>query len=91
MKYKTKDIGAALIKKGFQVRQSKHTIYILYVNQKKTRIFTFISHGISEYGDIPLSKMKKQLYLSREEFENLIECPLSEEKLVEIYSNKGLI
>lgn len=29
--------------------------------------------------------MKKQLHLSREEFDNLISCPLKEEKLIEIY------
>jgi hypothetical protein len=91
MVYKTKDIESALSRKGFQVHHSKHKIYILYINGKKTRIFTFISHGIKEYGDTLLGAMKKQLHLSNEELRGLIKCPLSEEQLIEIYLLKGLI
>lgn len=89
--YKTKDIESALSKKGFQVHQSKHKIYILYVNGKKTNVRTFVSHGIKEYGKTLISKMRNQLYLSREEFDDLVSCPLTEEKLLEIYIDRNKI
>ncbi|MCZ7401189.1 MAG: hypothetical protein O8C61_03100 [Candidatus Methanoperedens sp.] len=89
--YKTKDMGSALKKKGFKFHQSHHTFYVFYFNGKKTNIKTFISHGEKEYGDTLISAMKKQLHLSREEFDNLISCPLKEEKLIEIYLKQGLI
>jgi len=89
--YKTKDIESALSKKGFQVRQSKHKIYILYVDGKKTNVRTFVSHGIKEYGKTLISKMRNQLYLSREEFDDLVSCPLTEEKLLEIYIDRNKI
>jgi hypothetical protein len=90
--YKTKNIESALSKKGFQVRHgSKHKIYTLHVDESKTRIYTFISHGIKEYGDSLLSKMRGQLKLSHEEFDGVMSCPIGKEELVEIYSEKGLI
>lgn len=89
--YKTKDMGSALSKKGFKIHQSHHTFYVFYVNGKKTNIKTFISHGKKEYRDALISAMKKQLHLSREEFDNLIACTLKEEMLIELYSKRGLI
>lgn len=88
-KYKVKDIESSLSKKGFQLQSSHHKLYIYHVNGKKTGIRTFISHGKKEYGDVLLSKMKNQLKLSKEQFEDLIECPLSKEELYEIYSENG--
>lgn len=89
--YKTKDIGNALNKKGFKSHQSHHTFYVFYYNGKKTNIKTFISHGKKEYGDALISAMKKQLYLSREEFDSLIACHLKEKMLIELYSKKGVL
>lgn len=89
--YKTKDIESALSKKGFQVHQSKHKIYILYVDSKKTNVRTFVSHGIKEYGKTLISRMRNQLHLSREEFDDLVSCPLTEEKLLQIYMDRNKI
>jgi len=89
--YKTKDMGSALSKKGFKIHQSHHTFYVFYFNGKKTNIKTFISHGKKEYGDALISAMKKQLHLSREEFDDLISCPLKEEMLVRLYLERKVI
>ncbi|MDD5615880.1 MAG: hypothetical protein PHH85_06725 [Candidatus Methanoperedens sp.] len=89
--YKTKDMGSALSKKGFKSNQSHHTFYVFYFNGKKTNIKTFISHRKKEYGDALISAMKKQLHLSREEFDDLISCPLKEEMLIKLYLKKGVI
>ena len=90
-KHKTKEIEGSLSKKGFQIINSHHKRYIYYVNGQKTGITTFISHGKKEYGDILLSKMRKQLKLSRQQFDDMVMCPLTKEKLYEIYSDNGLI
>lgn len=87
-KYKTKDIEASLSKKGFQLHRSHHKLYIYYVNGTKTSIRTFISHGKKEYGDKLVSKMRTQLNLSRQQFDDLVTCPLTKEKLYEIYSEQ---
>lgn len=89
--YKTKDIESALSKKGFQVHQSKHKIYILYIDGKKTNVRTFVSHGIKEYGKTLINRMRNQLHLSREEFDVLVSCPLTEEKLLQIYMDRNKI
>ncbi len=90
-KYKTKEIEAPLLKKGFQLINTHHKRYIYYANGKKTGITTFISHGNKEYGDILLSKMRKQLKLSHKQFDDMVQCHLTKEKLYELYSDNGLI
>lgn len=89
--YKTRVIENSLINKGFILKQSHHKKYTLYINGKRTSIYTFISHGIKEYGDILLNKIKKQLHISREQLDKLIECPLKEEDLIKILDEKNLI
>ena len=90
-KHKTKAIEASLSKKGFRVANTHHKRYIYYANGEKTGITTFISHGIKEYGDILLNKMRNQLKLSREQFDDLVKCPLTKEDLYEFYYDEGLI
>ena len=89
--YKPKDIGSALSKKGFRPNQSHHVLYVFYYNGKKTNIRTFISHGTKEYGNTLISAMKKQLHLSREEFDLLIKCPLTGEMLIKLYLERKAI
>jgi hypothetical protein len=89
--YKTKTIESSLLKKGFQKINIHHKRYIYYVNGEKTGITTFISHGIKEYGDILLNKMRTQLKLSHKQFDDLVMCPLTKEELYNIYSDNNLI
>jgi len=61
--YKTRKIESALSKKGFQLRESSHhKKWTLFVDGKKTAVYTWISHGLKEYGDSLLREMKKELY-----------------------------
>jgi hypothetical protein len=90
-KYKVKDIESSLSKKGFQLQNSHHKLYIYCVDGTKTGIRTFVSHGKNEYSDKLLNKMRSQLKLSRQQFNDLIQCPLSKEELNEIYSTNGYI
>lgn len=89
---KVKTIEAALGKKGFQMeRQKKHRLWVFYLNGKKTSIRTFFSHGITDYSDSLLGSMAKQVRLSRENLNSLIECPLSHEEYLSLMIQEGYI
>lgn len=89
--YKTRVIENALSQKGFKKKESHHKKYTLYINGKRTSIYTFVSHGTKEYGDNLLNKMKNQLHISREELNDLIDCPLKHEDLVRILADKKFL
>lgn len=75
-----KDIAAGLVKKGFAPREGDHAFYHLVVNGKKTIISTKISHGEKEIRDKLLGIMARQLKLSKRDFINLVDCPLTAEE-----------
>jgi len=84
-----KEVGAGLKNKRFQLRENDHTFYHLYVNGKKTIVFTKISHGEKEIGDRLLALMARQVKLNRKQFADLIECPLSYDDYVKHLRNEG--
>lgn len=83
---KVKDISSALKKKGFVENPSRdHIRYTLYNNGKKTGVFTFISHGLKEYGDNLISSVKKQMRLqSKSEFQDFVNCPMTKEDYIKL-------
>ncbi len=92
--HKTRKIVSSLTKKGFYPKKgrSKHIKYTLFVEGKKTSIFTWISHGLDEYEDKLLNAMRKELHLeTSQELEALIECPMSGEALVSLLVKRGEI
>ncbi|MBZ3935220.1 hypothetical protein [Methanimicrococcus blatticola] len=90
--YKTKDIESALLKKGFrETRKGAHKRYTYHFKENKTEFVTYTSHGVTEYSGSILSLMKNQLSLDRKQFDDLVSCPLTKEKLAEVYKDKGII
>ncbi len=84
---KTTDIISVLKRKGFQQTASHHRYLHLFVEDATTEIYTFVSHGIEEYGNDLLSKMKKQLGFSdNKEFEKFLDCPMTFEEYVSMLS-----
>ncbi|WNY27424.1 hypothetical protein MsAm2_12200 [Methanolapillus ohkumae] len=84
MSYKAREIESALKRKGFlEKRCGQHKYYYFSEN---SMIRTYTSHGNMEYDRDLLSQMKKQLRLNHHQFEDLIHCFLTKEKLIEIYS-----
>lgn len=75
-----KDIDAALKRKGFQHYDGDHHYY-LYINLagRKTLKKTRISHGSSHksISDSLLGQMARQVGLSKAQFLQLVDCPLS--------------
>lgn len=86
---KNKKISASLLKKGFLKEQKHHTYYIFKYNGQKTYIYTYLSHGKKEISPNIRSKMAGQLKIKPEEFDNLIDCTMSEEDLIIKYKKSG--
>ena len=87
MTLKTRNIEKSLIKKGFRLRNSDHK-YFIYEGSKKKGIVTKISHSHNEIGDDLISKMSKQLNMSKDFFVSYIECTKNEADYVKILNIK---
>ncbi|MBT8508526.1 hypothetical protein AZH53_08925 [Methanomicrobiaceae archaeon CYW5] len=88
---KNSKIQRALSKKGFQKVNTDHKVLIFYYNGKKTRIHTKVSHGNKEISDKLIDHMANQLFLTKSQFKDVVDCPLKEEDLINIYSEQGLL
>lgn len=92
MPRRREDIRHGLLRKGFQESNSDHWKFVYYnLYGQKTSIFTKISYG-SKHKDVSddnLGKMAKQCRLSRGEFDDLLDCPLSREEYERKLQEKG--
>lgn len=91
MTLKTDKIKNALLKKGFKIQESDHHFFSFYCNGEKTTIRTKISHGEKEIDDSLINKMQKQLHLTKQEFLDLINCPLSEDEYKKLMFQRNVI
>lgn len=83
------DIIRGLNQKGFFQAEGDHHFFRLYIEGKKQIIRTKVSHGVREIGDNLLGTMARQIGLSRRDFLQLIDCPLSLDRYVEILRESG--
>ena len=90
MPRKVRHVIAALKNKGFMEDREGHHVFLIYerLDGRRTEVRTRVSHQ-SSGGDISdnlLGAMSRQVRLSRRDFEQLLDCPLTreayEEKLV---------
>lgn len=70
---------------------SKHIKLTFQHNGCDTQIRTWVSHGKKEIGDRLLGIMAEQLYLSKQQFMELIDCTIDEAELILIYNEKDLL
>lgn len=91
MTFKSKKVERSLLKKGFHAEPRDHWCYVFYLNGKRTRVKTHTSHCNQEINDYLINKMSKQVHLSKAEFIDLIECPLSAEEYELILLENGII
>ncbi|MDO8840906.1 MAG: hypothetical protein Q7J09_00010 [Methanocalculus sp.] len=91
MSRKNHIIAAHLKKKGFALEMSKHIKLTFQHNGCDTQIRTWVSHGKKEIGDRLLGIMAEQLYLSKQQFMELIDCTIDEAELILIYNEKDLL
>ncbi len=87
-------VEKVLLKKGFNKEEGKHHRFYYYTKGgQDTGIYTETSHT-KKMKDIPdnlLSLMAKQCKLTKSEFLDLIDCPMSQEKYEKLLNDKKLI
>lgn len=84
------DLSKMFSKLNLEVRSTKHVYGWLVVEGKKI-LRVHYSHG---KGDLPGKigdKIRNQLKLTRNDFKDLIDCPLSREGYLDILKKKGMI
>jgi len=82
MPRRKQDVEQALARKGFRQREGDHHYFVYFnIKGKKTARFTKTSHSpkMREISDSLLGQMARQCGLSKSDFLDLIDCPLSRE------------
>ena len=92
MTYKQKTVEKSLKKKGV-LQDDKHHHYFHYhdLSGRKTRVYTYTSHGSQDIDDYLIGKMAKQCCISKPQFKQLIDCPLKQPDYESILIAKGII
>lgn len=80
-----------LTKKGFHAEMSGHIKLTFCYNGRDTAIRTWVSHGKKEISDRLLSIMAEQLGLSRQQFDDLVDCRLDGQELAALYEESGIL
>ena len=81
-----------LKKKGFgDLTQKKDHKYLELRHNGKYILHTKISHGSKDLGSHLIKQMSVQCQLSKSEFMDLANCPLSQADFIKILKEKGLI
>lgn len=93
MAFKFGDVRRNLPPKGFAVEDSTHHVYFRFLrNGKKTRYYTYISHGKpdEDVGDGVVRSMKMQLGLSTaRQVRELVECTMSGDQYLDALIQSG--
>lgn len=68
-------VRKALLRKGFVENSGKHVVYRFYANKTiDTPIITHMSHNKQEIDAFLQSHMANQLYLTKQEFLDMVSC-----------------
>ena len=89
MPRKAREVITGLGKKGFRKRENDHTYLTLWVDGRKTAVWTKVSHGEKEIHDRLLAVMARQICLSRQQFLDLVDCPLTEVEYIQMLREGG--
>ncbi|MBI3365895.1 MAG: type II toxin-antitoxin system HicA family toxin [Ignavibacteriae bacterium] len=94
MQMEREAIRAALEKKGFRLKESRtHDYYRLYVDDKKTSVFTYLSRGsgYKTYGDDLIEAVYKQMRLVKKELVKFVDCELEYLPYITLLRRRGHI
>ncbi len=90
-----KSVEDGLINKGFKLKEGDHHRFIYYTieGNKKSSVITKTSHTpkMKEIPDNLIGQMAKQCKLSKSDFLNLVDCPLSLEAYENLLKKEGAI
>lgn len=82
----------ALLAKGFrEVEGRDHRYFFLYVDSRKTAVFTHISHGQRTLDDWMLGQVARQVHLSKREMLRYIECTLTADAYLQLTIGRGFV
>lgn len=94
MPRKKSKVEAGLKNKGFEQTEGDHHFFVyVTLDGKKTTAKTKTSHT-PKMKDIPdniLGAMARQCHLTKQEFLNLVDCPLNREKYEAILRKKDIL
>ncbi len=81
------------MRKGFRIKDSRHRTFEYYtLDGERSRIKTLMSHGSDrEINDHLLGQMARQLHLTRRQFDDLIDCRLSQADYEAMQRRDGFI
>jgi hypothetical protein len=95
MPVERRDLERALKKKGFSLQQGSrdHDVYVLERSGKTEPIYTKISRGSGHrtLGDNLLSRIRYQLKLTRDQFQQFLACPLTAEGYIKCMVQIGAL
>ena len=94
MPRKARVVEHGLLRKGFRIKNSRHRhfTYVKLDGQVADHVSTVMSHGSSrDIGDNLLAQMARQLHLTRREFDELIDCGLSQDDYEAMMRRDGII
>ncbi len=83
-------VKKALLKKGFEEVNKDHKYFIYKYNNIEV-LHTKVSHGKKSLSKSLIGQMSRQCRLSKNDFFDLINCPLSQELYLEILKGKGVL
>lgn len=89
-----REIKRALQAKGFALQsQRDHDVYFFQHEGKTQPVYTKLSRGqkYRTIDDSLLDRMRKQLHLSKDEFERWVGCPLGQTEYLQILTQKGIL
>ena len=86
-----REVDGSLTKKGFRKVERDHHFYFLFINGRKTRIRTMISHGEREISDKNCSAMAREMKLTTSQFKEFVYCNIQNKEYVEILIKNGVL
>ena len=89
--FKPNKVESSLKKKGFKQKPGDHRYFYYYNNGVLTDVRTKTSHCGQDINDYLINKMAKQVHLSKDDFIDLINCPLSKEEYAKKLRKQNII
>jgi hypothetical protein len=93
MQIEREKIRSALLNKGFRTKDGDHKYYYLFVEGKKSSVFTKLSHGgaYKVYGDDLINEVKHQMGLTKAKLLEYVDCTLDYNGYINILKQSGRI
>ena len=87
-------VERGLLRKGFRLTDTHHRRFVYHTldGEEPQPVTTIMSHGADrDISDQLLAKMARQLFLTRRQFDDLIDCRLSQADYEAMLRRDGLI